>query len=163
MKEISPKARGNLATETKEDSVTPLVLYVEDNADNRETAEVNLGKKYRMLFASNDREACKIFKEKGKELAIILMDIELKDSELNGIELTKLVRGVSKLTKLPAYARGVPVLKSPIIFLTAYGNTFEKTQVMLAGGTDLLEKPIDFVSLKLAMTKYYLSQQKGDD
>jgi CheY-like chemotaxis protein len=89
------------------------------------------------------------------------MDIELQKSKLNGIELTKLIRGTSTREELPDYAREVPVLKMPIIFLTGYGETYSKEQLLHAGGNDLLEKPVDFVELKLAMTKYNLSLQKG--
>lgn len=161
MKERSPATSGNSINTHRADTAAPIVLYVEDNADNRYTAKANLGSKFNLLFATNDHEACRILVEKGRFISVILMDIELKKSELNGIELTKLIRGASTREKLPEYARQVPILKVPIIFLTAYGNKYERSQIIKAGGNDLLEKPVDFVSLKLAITKYNLSMQKG--
>ena len=159
MKDLNPDPRGNPTR--AEDVVMPVVLYVEDNPDNRQSAEVNLGKKFKMLFAANAREACNTLALMGKKIAVILMDIELQDSELNGIELTKLIRGLAPREKIPDYARGLPVFKTPIIFLTAYGQAYNQEQILQAGGNDFLEKPVDFVELMLAITKYNLSMQKS--
>ena len=141
----------------------PLVLYVEDSEENRAVAAINLGKKFHLMFARNDREACRILTAYGHEIAIVLMDIELKDSQLNGIELTRLIRGFRAREDLPDYAQQVPVLQVPVIFLTAYGNTYQKPRLLLAGGSDMMEKPVDFASLKLAMTKYEICLPRSDE
>jgi len=152
MKEINNPRRPGASTGTEK----KLLLYVEDNEDNRTTARVNLERKYHLLFAETDRIACEYFIKHGQDLAVILMDIELQDSRLNGIDLTKLIRGTLDKDKIPIYAQKVPRLKTPVIFVTAYGNQYERTQIFLAGGNDIIEKPVDFISLEMAITKCHL-------
>jgi len=141
----------------KEDSSqkrNPLVLYVEDNAENRYVTKLNLGATYDLLFAVNDREACQILATQGQDLSLILMDIELQESILNGVELTELVRGTLKRTDLPDYTQAVPKLKTPILFVTAYSNVYERTKLLLAGGDGVVDKPVNFSNLEQAMAKY---------
>ncbi len=158
MKDITPAKQPRSSDPNARRPDKPLVLYVEDNPDNIETLQANLGGSFQLLFATNDREACNLLIQKGRLLSVILMDIELRESALNGIELTRLIRGTSDLENLPDYALQVPQLTIPIIFLTAYGDIYEKQQILRAGGSDFLEKPIDFVSLKLAMNRYHLGE-----
>jgi len=132
----------------------PLVLYVEDNAENRYVTKLNLGATYDLVFAVNDREACEILASQGDELSLILMDIELQDSILNGVELTELVRGTLKRADLPDYTKVVPKLKTPILFVTAYSNVYERTKLLLAGGDGVVDKPVNFSNLEQAMAKY---------
>lgn len=153
MKDITPPSQKKSFKSDGKNPDALTVLYVEDNPDNIETLQASLGNSFHLLFATNDREACNILVQQGKSISVILMDIELRDSAMNGIELTKLIRGVRSREDLPDYARQVPVLTIPIIFLTAYGNIYEKREVLRAGGSDFIEKPIDFLSLKLAIAK----------
>lgn len=132
----------------------PLVLYVEDNAENRYVTKLNLGATYDLVFAVNDREACQILSSQGQDISLILMDIELQDSILNGVELTELVRGTLKRVDLPDYTQNVPKLKTPILFVTAYSNVYERTKLLLAGGDGVVDKPVNFSNLEQAMAKY---------
>jgi CheY-like chemotaxis protein len=134
----------------------PLVLYVEDDEDNREVASLRLLTKYQVLLAKNDREACALLTEHGLDLAIILMDIELKGAQLNGVDLTRLVRGSLGRSERPSYAASVPTLLTPIFFLTAYSDRYRRAELLVAGGNDVLVKPIDFVALHTAMARAYL-------
>ncbi len=158
MKKIDDKARGSILQPPTPSAQRPLVLYVEDNPENRHTAKLNLERKYNLIFAINDREACEMLIRHGDRLALILMDIELQDSTLNGMELSRLVRGtLDKKGQVP-YAKHVPVLKTPIIFVTAYSNVYQKTQILLSGGDDIIDKPVDFLTLEMTMTKYNLAR-----
>jgi CheY-like chemotaxis protein len=139
----------------------PLVLYVEDDDGNREVAKLRLLAKYQVLLATNDREACELLTEHGQDLAIILMDIELKGARLNGVDLTRLVRGSLGRSERPSYAASVPTLRTPIFFLTAYSDRYRRAELLVAGGTDVLVKPIDFVALHTAMARAYLQGFKA--
>ncbi len=136
------------------------VLYVEDEEANLDVARICLEKKYELLLARNDREACEILTKYGDEIAIILMDIELKNSKLDGIQLTKLVRGKLDRDTLPEYARSVPVLKTPAIFVTAYGDKYKAPSIKEAGGDRMIPKPVDFVELEMAMIQMNLSKMQ---
>lgn len=134
------------------------VLYVEDEEANLDVARICLEKKYDLLLARNDREACQILTQYGEEIAIILMDIELKNSKLDGIQLTKLIRGKLDRDTLPEYARSVPVLKTPAIFVTAYGDKYKTPSIKEAGGDRMIPKPVDFVELEMAMVQVNLAK-----
>ena len=137
-----------------------LVLYVEDERLNREVAELRLGKKYDIICAKNDREACQLIRKHAHEIAIILMDIELQDSILNGVQLTRLLRGKPVDVPLPDYAKDLPVLSSPAIFVTAYGDQYKPEDLAAAGADKTIPKPVDFVELEMAMTKIHLQRMK---
>jgi CheY-like chemotaxis protein len=132
------------------------ILYVEDDADNRLVASMRLEKKYDIIFAATDVEACAAMIKHGSELAIILMDIELKDSQLNGVELTRLARGHLAGTQLPSYAQGVQPLSAPILFVTAFATLHRREQLIAAGADEIIPKPVDFVALHTAITRVYL-------
>jgi len=135
----------------------PLLLYVEDDLNNQKVIGLRLRSKYRMLFASNDKEACKIFFQRGKEIDAILMDIELKDSELNGIQLVKLIRQSLEATSLPVYAKNVPSLETPVIFVTAYGNHYPEVVRIKAM---LIHKPVNFAELEMALSRSICQRTK---
>lgn len=134
------------------------VLYVEDDPTNREVAKLRLDKKYDIVFATNDREACRAFVQYGSDLSVILMDIELKGSLLNGIDLTRLVRGTLPPDRRPLFAESVGLLDVPILFLSAYGMMHTRAELLKAGGDDLVDKPIDFVALHTSITRVYLQR-----
>jgi CheY-like chemotaxis protein len=133
-----------------------LVLYVEDNEGNRQVAHVRLERKYELLCAATDREACQILQEHGTRLELILMDIELQGSALNGIDLTQLIRGKLNVHNLPDYAAKVPKLETPILFVTAYDERYRKPELLAVGADEVIAKPIDFVALHTAMARVYV-------
>lgn len=134
-----------------------LVLYVEDEPENRDVAELRLRRSYDLLLAATDQEACEIVKTRGHELAAILMDIQLKGSVLDGIALVKLIRGTLPTAGLLAFARDVPVLAStPILFVTAYGARYSEPELLAAGAQKLVTKPVNFSDLTLALVDLHL-------
>src|SRR5262245_48365810 len=133
-----------------------LVLYVEDYADNFEVAELHLGRRYRLLWAPDDKTACDHLRKHAHELTAVLMDIQLKGSQLDGIQLARIIRGTLTEPKLPSYAQDVPPTGVPIFFLTAYGSIYSEKELLESGGTRVLAKPVDFVDLTLALARVHL-------
>jgi CheY-like chemotaxis protein len=135
----------------------PPVLYVEDNDDNWHVTELRLGRSYDLVRAKTDREACKILAEP-RDLYAILMDVELSGSRLNGIQLTQLIRGTLPDSALPEYARKVPLLEVPVLFVTAYGNAYPRSDLLACGADDVLGKPVNFTQMNLALANLYVNR-----
>jgi CheY-like chemotaxis protein len=127
------------------------LLYVEDDEENWHVAELRLSEDFELVRAANSREACSIVKESAGELMAILMDIELRGSELNGIQLTELLRGKRPAKVLPEYAKDLPTYTSPIIFVTAHGARYSDVELMLFGADRVIPKPVNFQALTLAL------------
>jgi CheY-like chemotaxis protein len=148
----------------RNDSVPPrrLVLYVEDNDDNWSVAEMRLSSVYRLVRAANDREACTLLTKHAAELYIVLMDIELQGSRLDGIALTKLLRGRLPSGQIPDYARGVRPSNVPVVFVTAYHAAFGAA-LTEAGGNLVVPKPVEFRRLIRELTSMHLNAIGNDD
>lgn len=134
-----------------------LLLYVEDNDDNWHVAQLRLRESYSLLRAADAREACRILRERGAELSAVLMDIELRGSELNGVELVETMRGKRPRALLPEFARSLTPLTAPIIFVTAHGAKYTEEQLLRVGADRVIGKPIDFGALSLALTQLHLA------
>jgi CheY-like chemotaxis protein len=140
----------NEASQTRRD----VLLYVEDDDDNWDVAVLRLSANYELLRARSAEEACEVLKERRNDIELILMDIELRGSDLNGVELTKLLRGEPLPDKpVPAYARGLPLISKPIVFVTAHGAKYTRVQLILAGAEQVIPKPVDFESLQHAVSE----------
>jgi CheY-like chemotaxis protein len=129
-----------------------LLLYVEDDDENWDVAEYRLTAAYDMVRAKDAEQACAALREHGSALNAILMDIELRGSDLNGIQLTELFRGKRPPSELPRYAHNLPVVTQPIIFVTAHGARFTDVELMLFGADSVIAKPVDFAALSLALS-----------
>ena len=134
-----------------------LILYIEDDDQNWDVAKLRLEGSYELLRAANAEQACRAVRERGAEISAILMDIELRGSDLNGVELTELYRGRLKSHDLPAYAQGLPLFTKPIIFVTAHGARYSDVELMLFGADKVIPKPVNFLSLSLALATLQLS------
>lgn len=137
-----------------------LLLYVEDDDDNWEIAELRLSNAYDLIRAKSDEEACRILRERRGEIDVVLMDIELRGSVLNGVELTALLRGapVAKHSNLPSYARDLPLLSKPVIYVTANGARYTGVQLMLSGADKVIAKPVNFLQLQIALSELLLER-----
>jgi CheY-like chemotaxis protein len=135
-----------------------LLLYVEDNDDNWQIAELRLRQSYEVLRARDSREACAILESRGRELEVILMDIELRGSDLNGVELVELIRGKRARGSLPDYARSLVSLSTPIFFVTAHGAKYTEDFLLAHGADRVISKPVDFGALALALTHLHLAR-----
>jgi CheY-like chemotaxis protein len=132
----------------------PRVLYVEDDPQNVDVARLRLGRRYELLVATDDRSACRIFREEGATLAAILMDVELKGSLLDGVRLTRLLRGTLPAPDLPDYALGIEPVQTPIFIVTAYVGEYPMQPMLDAGANHFFAKPVDFVKLSLSLANF---------
>jgi CheY-like chemotaxis protein len=137
-----------------------LVLYVEDDDDNWEVAEFRLSESYELLRASTAEQACDILRTRGREIDFVLMDIELRGSDLNGIELTELMRGnkLPRTRSLPTYARDLPTISKPVLYVTAHGKRYTSVTLMLSGADRVVSKPLNFDELQAALTALALNR-----
>jgi len=142
-----------LAPEAR-DAAKPMLLYVEDEEENWHITEMRLRDRYHLVRAADDQEACRLAREVGPKLYAVLMDIQLKGSKLDGIQLCRLFKGklpADQQRDLPPYAVGIPELAAPLFFVTAYGARYQEDELKAAGATWLITKPVDFVRLTLAL------------
>jgi CheY-like chemotaxis protein len=138
-----------------------LLLYVEDDDTNWEVAELRLKDHYRILRARTAEEACDVILTNKDEIAAILMDIQLQGSALDGIRLTRLLRGKLARNGLPPRLANVPVLDAtPIIFMTAYASQYPEAELLEAGGNKALTKPVEFGQFMLLLANVYLNKAK---
>lgn len=126
------------------------ILYVEDEDTNWEVTHLSLRDKFALQRAATASEAFELLAK--EKFDLILMDIQLSGSEMNGIEITQALRG-SLTSGLPGYARNVDVQEARIIFVTAYSARYTKEELIEAGGDDLITKPVDFTRLSLAISR----------
>jgi CheY-like chemotaxis protein len=145
----------------KQRSDRELVLYVEDDDENWNVAELRLSSGYDLLRAADSEQACKLVRERGPQLSAILMDIELRGSELNGVELTELFRGKTLARSLPSYAHDLPTVTRPIIFVTAHGARYSDVELMLFGADQVIAKPVNFSALNLALASLPARRSNG--
>ena len=113
-------------------SQTPVILYVEDNADNRTLVRRVLQAEGFQIFEAEDAaSALALVQQQVPDL--VLMDINMPD--MDGYTLT------NRLKSLP-YLRGVPV-----IALTANVMRGDRERSLEAGCDGYIQKPIDVDTL----------------
>jgi CheY-like chemotaxis protein len=127
------------------------LLYVEDEPENFAVAELRLGKRFNLLWAKDDEAACALIKAHAGELVAILMDVQLKGSALDGLQLMKLIRGQSLDAPIPSYAYGVSFPEIPIFVVTAFSARYRGDELVAMGASHFVTKPVDFQKLSLAL------------
>jgi CheY-like chemotaxis protein len=138
-------------SEPVDDTPRRPVLYVEDEDVNWELTERHLRRKFVLDRARNAKEAFRLLRSKTYEA--VLMDIQLHGSDLNGIEIVRILRDRFD-GPVPSYAAGVTVPKEiPIFFVTAYSARYGEDTLKSFGGDRLITKPVDFMKLNVALAK----------
>jgi len=135
---------------SKETGGRQQILYVEDEDMNWEVTHLSLRDKFTLTRAATAEEAFEILGK--KKFDLILMDIQLSGSSLNGIEITQILKGLAAQST-PNFARGADCQGARIIFVTAYSARYTKDELLEAGGDDLITKPVDFTRLSLAISR----------
>lgn len=138
--------KGQLSPPAHEPPTKPHLLYVEDNAINAHIACVQLGRRYQMALARSDEEACRYLRTAKERVHGILMDIELMGSQLDGVELARLLRGQLADREVPEALKGVPLVSAPIIFVTGMPERYGQA-MMNTVGNGWVAKPVDFSQL----------------
>lgn len=141
LKRFNPVQRPKKAVKDR-----PHVLYIEDNDGIWEVSKLALKADYEMSRARNSEEAlaeltCHAFD-------IILCDIQLKGSELDGTEIVKRLRSISSESEI---AKTKP--DTPVVFITAYGDRFSENELRAVGGDDVMYKPVDYERLSLLVSQ----------
>ena len=126
------------------------ILYVEDEDMNWEVTHLSLRDKFSLTRAASAEEAFALLGK--KKFDLILMDIQLSGSALNGIEITQILKGLAAQAA-PSFARNADCQGARIIFVTAYSARYTKDELLQAGGDDLITKPVDFTRLSLAISR----------
>ncbi|GAB4532550.1 MAG: response regulator [Anaerolineae bacterium] len=115
------------------------ILYVEDNFDNRMLVRRVLeAEGYRVIEAENGNQGIEKLQSEIPDL--VLMDINLP--EVDGYEVTK------RLKQLPAMA------KVPVIAMTANVMKGDREKTLAAGCDGYIPKPIDIDSLPDQIAKF---------
>lgn len=115
------------------------VLVVEDNEKNLYLISFILEKMgHRVIAARTGEEGVELALREQPDL--VLMDIQLPG--INGLETTRRIRGAEK---------GADV---PIIALTSYALVGDREQVLSAGCTGYIEKPINPETIMGEIDKY---------
>jgi len=139
----------------------PFVLYVEDEDENFEVTQLRLGQKYNLLRARNAEEGVRQVAIHGSKLMAILMDIQLSGSLLDGIQLTKLLRGKLDRGGFPGWVSNAPTTQVPILYVTAYGARYSEPELIGSGGNFVMLKPVDFLKLSLGLANIALGKIKN--
>jgi CheY-like chemotaxis protein len=156
MKKVKTSGQSMKPEELPVTSSSDTILYVEDQIDNWNVALLHLGRRYRMVHAATDAEACAVVRTEHERLFVILMDIQLRGSALNGVELTRLFRSPGELPNVPPYARELPTVSVPIFFVTAYADSYAESSLLRLGASGVIAKPVDFLRLMRALTGLHL-------
>lgn len=127
------------------------VLYVEDEDINWEIAQHELDEEFALSRAASAREAFARIAEVRYDT--ILIDIQLCGSDIDGIQVARLLRG-QDIARRPAYAAGVSARSTPIIFVTGYTARYPREELLAAGGDDMIPKPVDFAHLSSIMKRF---------
>jgi CheY-like chemotaxis protein len=149
----------NPSKTTKDNSALPEIVYVEDEDSNWETTLLMLRQKFRLTRAKNSLEIFDLLRKYPDRFQAILMDIQLKSSDLNGIEITKVLRDKHE-GELPDYAVGVQDLDIPIIFVTAYAELYKQEDLSASGGDDVITKPVNSFAMVSTLTRITMKRTR---
>jgi two-component system cell cycle response regulator DivK len=116
-----------------------VILYVEDNPDNRILIQRILrAEGYSVVFAENAEEALE--SAQNNQIDLILMDINLPDTD--GYTLTTQMRQIPKLAHIPILALTANVMKG------------DRERSLEAGCDGYIQKPVDVDTLPNQINAY---------
>lgn len=123
-----------------------LILYVEDNPDNRMLVRrILMSQDYALLEAKNAFEAINVLQTERPDL--ILMDINMPD--MDGYTLT------AKIKAMPGFER------IPILALTANVMRGDKEKTLEAGCDGYIQKPLDIDQLVREVERFLLRRDNA--
>jgi len=118
-----------------------LILYVEDNSDNRNLVNRVLhAEGYSIIEAINAKQA--IEKLQSNQVNLILMDINMPD--MDGYTLTAKIKSMEKYAKIP------------IIAVTANVMRGDREKSLEAGCDGYIQKPIDIDILPQQIERFMI-------
>jgi CheY-like chemotaxis protein len=121
------------------------ILVVEDNPTNQKLALAILAKEsYQAVVADSGQRALEVFRERGHEFDLILMDVQMPG--MDGLETTGAIREIEGGSR-----------RIPIVAVTARAMQGDRDRCLAAGMDDYLAKPIHPAEL-LALLRRYLPE-----
>lgn len=151
-----PPAPGWTPPPSTEADGRALVLYVDVDDASFEQSSERLRRAYKLLRAKHDREACELIKAHHRELVAVAMDVDMPGSVLDGILLTRILRGRVPSQAVPPFARNLPALDVPIVLVTERAASYSEQEMMRYGGDRLVRKPVEIHKLTLTITEWHL-------
>lgn len=116
----------------------PTILAVDDSALMQEMIKRALAGYCQVLVTSNAVDALNLLHR--EQISLVLLDVSMP--EIDGLELCRTLRSISKFRDLP------------IVMVTARDGFFDKVKGRLAGSTEYLTKPFDAEKLRELVGKY---------
>jgi PAS domain S-box-containing protein len=135
----SPRVTDMPGKKAGEDVGLPRILLVEDDGATQGYMRLLLGRQYALSIVDSSESALEILQQQLFDL--VLMDISIK-GELNGLDLTRIIRSQSTYRHLP------------IIAVTAHSQAVDEAQCLAAGCTDFVSKPAAPKALIQAIEHY---------
>ncbi|MEZ4338772.1 MAG: hypothetical protein R3B82_19310 [Sandaracinaceae bacterium] len=152
-----PPAPGWTPPPSTEADGRALVLYVDvEDGSIADTTE-RLRRAYKVVGAQKDREACDLIREHHESLVAVLLDVDMPGSILDGILLTRILRGRVPAMGVPPFARNLPELDVPIVLVTS-SESYASDDMRRYGGDRLMQKPVEIHKLTLALTDWHLAR-----
>jgi CheY-like chemotaxis protein len=118
----------------------PQILLVEDDAINAFVITKFLENEFITTTTSNGFDALELFKTNNFDA--VLMDINLGDDRMNGVDLMRSFRALETQTSIP------------IIAVTAFIMRGDKDKLINSGFNDYLAKPLERTQLLETLHKY---------
>ena len=120
------------------------VLVVEDNPTNQKLALAILAReRYTAAVAGSGHEAVALYRERGGEFDLILMDVQMPG--IDGLETTRAIREMEGGRR-----------RIPIVAVTARAMQGDRDRCLAAGIDDYLAKPIRPAELSALLKRYLL-------
>ena len=148
IKEIPQATLGTIGNNNQDDNEWPdgasRVLIVEDNVELLMLMKQLLQRKYRILTASNGREALEV--TQAHPLDLIVSDVMMP--EMDGLELTTHVKHDQNYKHLP------------VLLLTAKIQEEDQQEALQAGADDIINKPFKLKDLLLHIDNLIANRQR---
>lgn len=157
MKVSRPPAPGWTPPPATEADGRAVVLYVDVDDASFEGSSERLRRAYKLLRAKHDREACELIRKHHRELVAVAMDVDMPGSVLDGILLTRILRGRVPSQAVPPFARNLPELNVPIVLVTERAHSYSEGEMVRYGGDRLMRKPVEIHKLTLTITEWHLT------
>ena len=136
-----------------------LVLYVDQDDTSVQASSDRLRHAYKLLRARHDRDACELIRAHHRDLVAVLLDVDMPGSVLDGILLTRILRGRVPTQAVPPFARNLPALDVPIVLVTERPESYSEQEMVRYGGDRLMHKPMEIHDLTLTLVEWHLQRR----
>lgn len=158
MSTVRPPAPGWTPPPRTQADGRALVLYVDVDDRTFEASSERLRRAYKLVRARHDREACELVRAHHAELVAVLLDVDMPGSVLDGLLLTRVLRGRVPPQAVPPFARTLPPLDVPIVLVTGRRQGYSEEELVRYGGDRLIHKPVEIHKLTLTILDWHLQR-----